>query len=529
MNEMHFQLPVSEHLSELHCDACLAWLDGTHRRIIEFKRISTMWTQHLADINSINDPLTPHDGAVEAIDDVGDDHDADDDNSEAVQADETELEPPALQPHTSEDTGDQITTTTAIKVEFLSQLKNDDDEADGDLTGYDINDDHNEDEQHLIFKLSPDEDDDKDNGNDDEDDNDDDSGGVASAADPTEPIFGSCDLCGARLRHRSGLVQHFRTVHDHQPDNDELAQQPFACDHCPQRHYTSQRHLQRHMELHHPNGDNASQLPASSRRCRYCRSEFADGTANAKTTKRLRQLHYTRCAVLAERRQRPRPFEREPLRCLECLATYLRPQTLQRHYRTFHAGADWAAVERRICVTCFRQFADEALAAQHVQDVHERWRCPLCQKLCACAESLERHMHAHSGKQRRYRCDVCDGTYVTANQLKIHHRRKHTDERPFACEEPDCDKRYAERSELNVHRRAAHSSERHACEWCTSEFATAKYLGQHVAKEHTGDYRFYVCKVCEGGERKFVNTRLLNAHMAVHHPDAEVEEAVWWA
>lgn len=41
------QLPVASELSELHCDACLAWLEGTQRRIEEFKRVNGMWTEHL--------------------------------------------------------------------------------------------------------------------------------------------------------------------------------------------------------------------------------------------------------------------------------------------------------------------------------------------------------------------------------------------------------------------------------------------------------------------------------------------------
>lgn len=41
------QLPTSEHISELHCEACAAWLEGTLRRIGEFKAVSARWTEEL--------------------------------------------------------------------------------------------------------------------------------------------------------------------------------------------------------------------------------------------------------------------------------------------------------------------------------------------------------------------------------------------------------------------------------------------------------------------------------------------------
>lgn len=471
-----------------------------------------MWTQHLAttDRHEPSDPLVAmHTSIVDTIDE----NVSNDDVSESK-------EPDVQTPPNSTDPDDEI---TAFKVELLFDVEN---EAIRDVNEdeYVTNDDYDEDEQYLIYE--PDHDDD-----------------VAAAEPPAsastvakdnEPIFGTCDSCGVQLLNRGDLIQHFRNVHGHQLDDAEndadgtdAAENRFACPHCPRRSYINQRHLNRHLELHH-SADTDQPPDASARRCRYCRITIATNDDNdTGSDSQWRQKHYAVCPVLAERRQRPRPNDREPLRCLECLATYLRPQTLQRHYRSWHPNADWAAVERRMCVKCFRQFADERLAAEHVRDTHERWRCPLCQKLCSCAESLERHVRTHSGKQRPHRCGICGGTYVTTNQLKIHHRRKHTDERPFACEAPDCGKRYAERSELNVHRRAAHSAERLTCEWCETAFATAKYLGQHVAKEHTGEYRFFVCRICEGGERKFVNARLLNAHMAVHHPGAEVVDVEW--
>lgn len=349
-------------------------------------------------------------------------------------------------------------------------------------------------------------------------------------------------MCAARLADKTELLQHFNAVHgfmhmdpdaDHQTGSPAAAAAPddtrprlFACTLCPRR-YMFAHLLRQHREYVHPqsvpkatSGDPLSM--DRMLRCRYCRLAFtADAATDTEASlHRRRREHYrTECAVLDARRQRPRPAGRSPLRCDRCTAAYLRPVTLRKHYETSHTPEEWHVAERRMCVRCFRQFADAAEAAEHQRTVHERWRCQLCGKLCMCAESLQRHVSGHSARARKHRCDECDGTYVTANQLKTHKRRKHTMERPFECDWPGCAKRYTERGELNVHRRAAHGSEKHVCSWCMGTFNSLKYLSTHVAKEHTGDFRYYGCPTCGS---QFANTRLMNAHRAVHHADEVV-------
>lgn len=264
-------------------------------------------------------------------------------------------------------------------------------------------------------------------------------------------------------------------------------------------------------------------------RCPHCDPTCPPEHRNIGTLRRHIERHHTANAGGTDdgggcrQSQDSRPAARDRLRCDLCTAAYLRPATLQRHYTSHHPGADFTQLQWRMCNVCLRQFPSPAEATAHREAVHERWRCRLCQKLCSCEQSLRRHELTHSGKERTFQCAVCACTYVTGHQLRMHHRRKHTAERPFACEAEGCGKRYAERSELNVHWKSRHSAQRWRCEHCGMQFGSAKYLGYHVAKEHTGGFRFFECRVCEPlGTRKFVNTRLLNAHMAVHHPDVVV-------
>lgn len=522
------QLPVSERVGELHCDSCYAWLHGTLRRIDEFKRISA-WTERLMRADIAEDSRS--DGGV-SIDDeqIKTERIASMDDEERTLDNDGSI---SIQIEYQEDEADEQITEDRhlVNTNELVNIGDDEDEND---------DAHFEDYNYLneteILYNS-------------DDDNNNDSDPTAAITNhpneqpPPSAIY-YCDICNASANDKTELLHHFNTNHGHRININASTSSPtpprFACNECPRR-YRVEWQWRRHREQHRPNAadvDGGIVAPPVDR-CHFCRKAFATITttdttvAASATTDSMRraaqQQHYRdECPVLAARRQHKRPspaHRREPLRCDVCPIECLRPHTLRRHYQKHHAAvADdwWPHVESRICQRCFRMFESADEAQRHRRDVHERWKCAICGLVCTCAQSLERHGRTHSARERKHRCTECERTYLTAHQLKIHYRRKHTDERPFACEAEGCTKRYAERSELNVHVQSAHSRTRYACRQCPGTYNSAKYLAQHVAREHTGDYAFFVCHLCErdGVHRQFVNTRLLNAHLAVNHADA---------
>ena len=54
---------------------------------------------------------------------------------------------------------------------------------------------------------------------------------------------------------------------------------------------------------------------------------------------------------------------------------------------------------------------------------------------------------------------------LVIGNLKVHHRRRHTQEKPYKCEEPGCEYACAAASDLKKHHRSRHTLEKpYKCE-----------------------------------------------------------------
>ncbi|XP_060535187.1 zinc finger protein 501-like [Cylas formicarius] len=119
-------------------------------------------------------------------------------------------------------------------------------------------------------------------------------------------------------------------------------------------------------------------------------------------------------------------------------------------------------------------------------------------------------------KPRKYRCDVCDKRFLGTNDLKKH-KRVHTDERPYVCNE--CGVGFRQGGSLKNHIACKHSpglqsKEVFVCEYCNKHFPIKERLRLHL-RVHTGD-RPYDCDVCD---KKFARGGQLAQHMRVHTKD----------
>ena len=93
-------------------------------------------------------------------------------------------------------------------------------------------------------------------------------------------------------------------------------------------------------------------------------------------------------------------------------------------------------------------------------------------------------------KQTRFSCDECNYTCARQDHLVSHHRI-HTDERPFACNEPGCSYASVQLGNLNTHKLTHSGQKPYACDWpgCSFRCSQSGHLNQHK-RTHTNEKPF---------------------------------------
>ena len=162
-----------------------------------------------------------------------------------------------------------------------------------------------------------------------------------------------------------------------------------------------------------------------------------------------------------------------------------------------------------------------------------------CDKLFDSNSELKDHYSEHpnqsgqtSNTSRKFVClySGCHKSYVNSNDLKIHIMAKHTNRRPFKCEE--CIKTFVTKSHLKSHQKT-HSKRRKfhyklkrggdrniRCEYtdCDTYFKNKTALAIHTKRYHTTVKQFE-CNECL---RKFLTELQLKEHQKILHSKQEV-------
>ncbi|XP_070552593.1 zinc finger protein 878-like [Ptychodera flava] len=171
------------------------------------------------------------------------------------------------------------------------------------------------------------------------------------------------------------------------------------------------------------------------------------------------------------------------------------------------------------CKICHHYYAVTASRILHHFILHDegKLKCEQCQFNAPSEKTLQQHKEElHS--QSKQKCDICGYTTHKVNLLKIHKAKVHTKEedKKYICPHEGCCKRFALKNDLQshmmIHKKIV------LCEYCGKQYAFAKYLRQHIAREHDKNMqrRTIHCDIC--GKEYSANSRYnLKLHKMKYH------------
>ncbi|XP_054167596.1 zinc finger protein 62 homolog [Oppia nitens] len=203
--------------------------------------------------------------------------------------------------------------------------------------------------------------------------------------------------------------------------------------------------------------------------------------------------------------------------CDGCDKRFKRKEHIKQHKRYVHSD------DRPFkCDKCDKMFTFGQNLKNHQKSVHTTvqkvYNCCYdgCHKVFRSESNLKVHYLRHENRlERRYKCDVdgCDKSFYQSNHLRDHKALVHSDERPIACDWPECDKRFKIAKELVRHRNRHLGVRQYWCtvDGCDKSYITLSSLDTH-RKDHTKPYQ---CS-WPGCEARYGANDKLRDHMNVH-------------
>ena len=154
------------------------------------------------------------------------------------------------------------------------------------------------------------------------------------------------------------------------------------------------------------------------------------------------------------------------------------------------------------------QYPSEVVKHYRKHTGEKPFACEVCGMTFAHGSSLCGHKRTHSG-EKPFACEVCDMTFSHGGSLSVH-KRRHSGEKPYVCEV--CGNGFTNSSHLQRHKRVHSGEKPYVCEQCGTGFADSSHLHRHK-QAHTGE-KPYVCEDCNAG---FYDSNHLARHKGAIH------------
>ena len=103
------------------------------------------------------------------------------------------------------------------------------------------------------------------------------------------------------------------------------------------------------------------------------------------------------------------------------------------------------------------------------------YSCDECTKHFITKTELNEHKRIHSG-EKPYSCDECTKTFTRSCEL-TQHKIIHTNDRPFSCD--TCDKSYPRSSQLALHKRSHTGEKPYSCVLCNKAYSDHSSFYRH--------------------------------------------------
>lgn len=182
-------------------------------------------------------------------------------------------------------------------------------------------------------------------------------------------------------------------------------------------------------------------------------------------------------------------------------------------------------ISKLTCCKCFKTFASRILLYHHmIRHRKPNFECDLCGKKSNDKFRLKNHLFTHF--RRKYGEDSKEFKKPNRNQtmcyvcskmvdsITDHVYLRHSDEKRFKCNEPDCSFASKTKRSLQQHQNLHTGSRPHVCEFCGKKFATQGGLSNHRIR-HINPEKFK-CQTC--GEC-FAGPESLKSHKARLHAE----------
>ncbi|CAG9819415.1 unnamed protein product [Phaedon cochleariae] len=215
-------------------------------------------------------------------------------------------------------------------------------------------------------------------------------------------------------------------------------------------------------------------------------------------------------------------------KCDYCSAIFKSDSVLKIH--NLEHDPDSSDVQRNhVCPGCQRKFPTQRQLVLHVMQhaitknvvSPEKVKCPICSKLFAERERLQKHMLVHGSDEAKplqcktchkrflnnsalachikthfigkkiFECPICNESFDNVLKLKLH-VPSHCQNNNFTC--PHCKKAFKKYSIIRKHIRAFHCERTHECQYCAKRFPTLDKLRMHLLRH--SDHREFLCADC---------------------------------